>query len=40
MVKNANDAKYELSMGMFKVVLSANKSNPITRNLNNALANP
>lgn len=37
-IKNINDAKYVISMGMFKLILNANKSNPITRNLTNAIA--
>lgn len=36
-IKNINDNKYVISMGMFKVILNANKSNPITRNLNSVL---
>jgi hypothetical protein len=37
-IKNINDSKYVISMGLFKLILNANKSNPITRNLTNALA--
>jgi hypothetical protein len=34
--RNASpDNKYTLSMGLFKVVLNANKSNPITRGIKN-----
>jgi hypothetical protein len=37
--RNASpDNKYTLSMGLFKIVLSANKTNPITRGINNNLA--
>jgi hypothetical protein len=37
-IKNINDSKYVISMGLFKLILNANKSNPITRNLTNALS--
>lgn len=36
-IKNYNDSEYKVSMGMFKIILNANKSNPITRNLTNII---
>lgn len=36
-IKNYNDSEYKISMGMFKIILNANKSNPVTRNLTNII---
>jgi hypothetical protein len=32
-IKNINDAQYNISIGTWKLILDANKSNPVTRNL-------
>ena len=37
-IKNINEAEYKISTGMFKLILEANKSNPVTRNLTNAIS--